>query len=153
MHWRAPNWEQSFGKHQRGTSSRSVDEFLLRCFCMPWWGASNVWALTALLQCTSENYTNIRFCITHIRINRVETWLWSCRCQQTQRNLCKLCIVADEPLQNSRTKIFVKNYANIRHHTWKNKYRRDLIMILQISADAKEFMQSEHRCWLGILPR
>ena len=26
-------------------------------------------------------------------------------------------IVADEPLKNSRTKITVENYANIRHHT------------------------------------
>ena len=61
--------------------------------------------------------------------------------QQTQRNLCKLCIVAVDPVKNSRQKIVVKNYANIRHHTWKNKpstLRRDLIM---------EFMQAVHRCW------
>ena len=50
-------------------------------------------------------------------------------------------------LKDSQTNIIVEKYANIRHHTRKNKYRQDLIMILQISADAKEFMRSEHRCW------
>ena len=39
-------------------------------------------------------------------------------------------------------------FDNTHHRdTWKNKYRRDLIIILQISADAKEFMLSEHRFW------
>ena len=29
-------------------------------------------------------------------------------------------LIRNEPLQNSRTKIIVKNYANIRQHTCKN---------------------------------
>ena len=77
VHWRAQNREQSFGKHQRGTYSRSVDEFLSWCLCMPLWGASNVWGWTAhvteLLQFTCENYTNIGFYMKHERINTVET--------------------------------------------------------------------------------
>ena len=56
-------------------------------------------------------------------------------------------ISADDPLKNSGMKIIAKNYTNIRHHTWKNLYCQDIIMILQISADTKEFMQAVHRCW------
>ena len=40
-----------------------------------------------------------------------------------------------------------KNYTNIGYQRWKNKYHQDLIMILQMSGNAEEFLQSVHLCW------
>ena len=48
-----------------------------------------------------------------------------------------------EPVYDSQA----KNYTNIWHPTWKNKYSGDIFVILQFWADAKDLILAAHIWW------
>ena len=96
--------------------------------------------MTALLQFRSLNYTSIQLKLCKYERTDAVDLIITLQMQAEQ-----LSIFADEPLKNSR-KIQSENYTNKGPQTRKNKYCQDIIMILQISADKKEFTLAADCC-------
>ena len=92
------------------------------------------------LQFMSENYTNHKYFLELITILQISAG---------ERNLCKLCIFADDPLKKLIIRIIVQNYGqkivqifDIKHKKISLRYNHNLAHFSR----HKEFMLAMHHC-------